>query len=99
VNSEVFEKGSELNNTGYAVNKTDVMPIAYADLVVTSLATSGTPMSGRPLRVSWTVENQGSARPMPASGRTRYTSPPTRRARRPFIISAPSRTSARSLPA
>jgi len=55
----VFENGSEANNTASAANAVDVMPMPYADLVVTSLTTSGTPMSGRPLRVSWVVENQG----------------------------------------
>src|SRR5262249_9605306 len=56
---EVFENSSEANNAAAAANLVDIMPIPYADLVVTTLASTGTPQSGQPLHVDWTVENQG----------------------------------------
>ena len=57
--SEVFENGSESNNTASLGSTINVMPIPYADLVVESLAYTGTPRSGQSLGVTWTIENQG----------------------------------------
>ena len=57
--SEVFENNSEANNIGRISHDVDVMAIPYADLQVESLTTQGTAASGRPLRVSWDVINNG----------------------------------------
>ena len=37
----------------------DVMPIPYADLVVTSVTPAATGSSGQTLNVTWSVKNQG----------------------------------------
>ena len=55
----VWENGSETNNTQDAGHATDVMPIAYADMRVESVGTTGTAYSGRDLTVQWTVANRG----------------------------------------
>ena len=60
VNDVVFENGSKANNVGEAPNNFDVMPIAYADLVVSStIAPPQNAGSGLPVNVTWTVTNQG----------------------------------------
>ncbi len=55
----VFEDGSKANNVGEAPNHFDVMPIPYADLVVSSIADPQNAGSGLPVNVTWTVTNQG----------------------------------------
>src|SRR6185503_17784310 len=57
--NEVFENGLDGNNAASRANTVDVMPVLNADLVVTTVSTTGTPSSGQPLRVAWTVANQG----------------------------------------
>jgi hypothetical protein len=55
----VFENGNEADNTAQAGHTVDVMPVPYADLVVTSVVTDPTGESGQKLHVTWTVANQG----------------------------------------
>ncbi len=55
----VFENGSKANNVGEAPNHFDVMPIPYADLVVSSIVDPQNAGSGLPVNVTWTVTNQG----------------------------------------
>ncbi len=55
----VFENGSKANNVGEAPNNFDVMPIPYADLVVSSIVDPQNAGSGLPVNVTWTVTNQG----------------------------------------
>jgi len=57
--SEVFENYSKANNVGRLSHAVDVMPIPYADLQVASVTIEGTPASGRPLRLTWEVVNNG----------------------------------------
>lgn len=57
--SEVFENNAEANNIARIVHDVDVMTIAYADLQVESVTTQGAGASGRPLRVTWDVVNNG----------------------------------------
>ena len=59
VNDVVFENGSKANNIGEAPGNFDVMPIPYADLVVSSIVDPQNPGSGQPVDVTWTVANQG----------------------------------------
>src|SRR5262249_26738341 len=54
----VFENGKEANNVAEAPNFFDVVPIPYADLVVSSVVAPPQASSGQPLRVTWTVTNQ-----------------------------------------
>ena len=56
---EVFENDSEANNVSRVAHDVDVMPIPYADLQVAAVTASGTAASGRPLRVTWQVINNG----------------------------------------
>ena len=56
--SQVWENGLESNNVTSS-NGVDVMPIAYADLTVDSIATSANALSGQPLEVTWQVTNRG----------------------------------------
>ena len=58
-NDVVFENGSKANNVGEAPNNFDVMPIPYADLVVSSIVDPQNAGSGLPVNVTWTVTNQG----------------------------------------
>src|SRR5262249_13032454 len=55
----VFENGNEANNAARADHTVDVMPVPYADLVVTSILADATAESGQKLHVTWTVANQG----------------------------------------
>ncbi len=55
----VFENGSKANNVAEAPNHFDVMPVAYADLVVSSISVPQPAGSSQPLNVTWTVTNQG----------------------------------------
>ncbi len=55
----VFENGSKANNVAEAPNHFDVMPIPYADLVVSSIQVPQPAGSGQPINVTWTVTNQG----------------------------------------
>ncbi len=55
----VFENGSKANNVGEAPNNFDVMPIPYADLVVSSIVDPTGAGSGLPVNVTWMVKNQG----------------------------------------
>ena len=59
VDATVFENGLEANNAAESGDPLDVMPVAYADLVVSQVTVPGTVESGLPLDVSWTVENRG----------------------------------------
>src|SRR5262249_25603177 len=55
----VFENGSETNNVAEAAHTFDAMPIPYADLTVTAVTAPSAGNSGQPLRISWSVQNQG----------------------------------------
>ncbi|WP_277224425.1 CARDB domain-containing protein, partial [Pseudomonas indica] len=55
----VFENHSEANNVARLGHDVDVMPIPYADLQVASVRVDGDAASGRSLRVSWEVVNNG----------------------------------------
>ncbi len=56
----VFENHLEINNAAGSPTLLEVMPIAFADLVVSDVAASPLQAkSGQPLAVSWTVANQG----------------------------------------
>ena len=55
----VFENGMRAGNVGEAPNLFDVMPIPYADLVVSSIVDPQNAGSGLPVTVTWTVTNQG----------------------------------------
>jgi hypothetical protein len=55
----VFENGSEANNVAEATQTFDAMPIPYADLTVTAVTAPTAGNSGQPLRISWSVQNQG----------------------------------------
>ena len=55
----VFENGLKANNVAEAPNHFDVMPIPYADLVVSSIDVPQPAGSGLPVNVTWTVTNQG----------------------------------------
>lgn len=57
--SEVFENYSEANNVGRVGHDVDIMPIPYADLQVASVTATGTAASGRSMRVTWEVVNNG----------------------------------------
>ncbi len=55
----IFEDGRLSNNQDRSPDFFDVMPIPYADLLVTSVTPVASGSSGQPLEVSWRVENQG----------------------------------------
>ena len=55
----VFENGSKANNVAAAPNHFDVMPIPYADLVVSSVNVNQPAYSSQPVNITWTVTNQG----------------------------------------
>ncbi|MEM9645239.1 MAG: CARDB domain-containing protein, partial [Planctomycetota bacterium] len=55
----VFENDREANNAARSAEVFDVMPIPYADLVVTSVTPPAEGSSGQPVSLSWRVENQG----------------------------------------
>ena len=55
----VFENGSRANNVAQAPNFFDVMPIPYANLVVSPVSVPQPAYSGQPINVTWTVTNQG----------------------------------------
>ena len=59
VNDVVFENGSKANNVAQAPHNFDVMPIPYADLVVSSIVDPQPAGSSLPINVTWTVTNQG----------------------------------------
>ena len=59
VRGAVFEDGRLANNADRAADFFDVMPIPYADLLVTSVTPAADGASGQPMEVSWRVENQG----------------------------------------
>ncbi len=55
----VFQNGQRGNDIGEDPNNFDVMPIPYADLVVSSITPPPTSGSGLTVNVSWKVTNQG----------------------------------------
>ncbi len=55
----VFENGLKANNVAEDPNNFDVMPIPYADLVVSSITVPQPASSGLPINVTWTITNQG----------------------------------------
>ena len=59
VHDDVFEDLDENNNHTKAVTTLDIVPIAYADLVVTSITSPSAALAGREFEVTWLVENQG----------------------------------------
>ena len=59
--NEVFENAIEANNAARVSHDVDIMPRAYADLQVESVTSNGTAASGKPLRVTWSVLNNGIA--------------------------------------
>lgn len=56
---EVFENFAEADDLDRVAHNVDIMPIAYADLQVASVVAQGTASSGKPLRVTWDVVNNG----------------------------------------
>ncbi|WP_410473226.1 hypothetical protein ACGTJS_04895 [Faucicola mancuniensis] len=56
--NQVWENGLESNNVKMS-DTVDVMPIAYADLTVDSIATNTTAYSGQSIEVTWQVSNRG----------------------------------------
>ncbi len=60
-NDEVFEISGHQPNEKALSHVVDIAQKPYADLVVDSVSTAGTPVSGQPLSVSWTVSNRGIA--------------------------------------
>ncbi len=59
VDSEVFENGLDENNAAASPDVFDVMPIPYADLVVSDVEAPPIAYSGHSLELTWTVANQG----------------------------------------
>ena len=64
IDQVVFENLSELNNTSESDEILQIMPIPYADLIVSTIAVpgggaTGFAFSGQPYEFTWTVENQG----------------------------------------
>ena len=59
VDNQVYEKGSETNNSRVLAQQVDIMPIPYADLVVESVVVPAQPQTGQRIQVGWTVLNQG----------------------------------------
>ena len=57
--NQVFENGQRANKAAEAPNPVDVMPIPYADLVVSQLAVPSADLTGQSLHVAWQVTNQG----------------------------------------
>src|SRR6185312_5863845 len=55
----VFENGLEANNVAEAPNHFDVMPIPYADLVVSTINVPQPAGSSQPINITWTVTNKG----------------------------------------
>ncbi len=55
----VFERGLKADNVGRSATPTDIMPQPYADLVFTAMEAAPQADSGRPLRISYTVKNDG----------------------------------------
>ncbi len=53
----VFELADDATNVGSPGHFVDVSRTPYSDLVVESVTTSGDPVSGQPIGVSWTVRN------------------------------------------
>ncbi len=60
-NDEVYEVAGHQSNQGSPSHFVDITQTPYSDLVVDLVTTSGTPMSGQPLSVSWTISNRGIA--------------------------------------
>src|SRR5207253_5315078 len=56
--NQVFENGAKANNSAESAHLFDVMPVAYADLIVSSVTPAGPAYGGQPLTVTWTVGNQ-----------------------------------------
>ncbi len=56
---QVFENGFEQNNIASPDNFLDVIPIPYADLVVDTVTTDATALSGQSMTISWSVRNTG----------------------------------------
>ncbi len=57
--NEVFENGNEANNVATLSQPFDVMPIPYADLIVTRVEAVSSASTGNELQVRWTAENRG----------------------------------------
>jgi hypothetical protein len=55
----VFQNGSTGNDAAQLATPFDVSPIPYADLVVSSVTPDAGGSSGQPLKLTWTVQNQG----------------------------------------
>ncbi|MCH5377746.1 MAG: APHP domain-containing protein, partial [Planctomycetes bacterium] len=56
---EVFEAGYEANNAAASPDVFDVMPVPYADLVVTAIDVPIEGFAGQPIQATWNVQNQG----------------------------------------
>src|SRR5262249_25272411 len=59
VDNQVFENGSEADDSAESPRFLDAMPIPYADLTVDSLTVNSSAQSGQPFHVAWQVKNQG----------------------------------------
>ncbi|MCA9191785.1 MAG: hypothetical protein KDB03_08485 [Planctomycetales bacterium] len=58
---QVYELPGHQPNVMAAGHPVDITATPYADLVVSNVAATGTPLSGQPIDVQWTVSNQGIA--------------------------------------
>ena len=56
---KVFEYARRANNVAAKAGFFDVMPVAYADLIVTSVTVPAPAFGGQPLTIQWSVTNQG----------------------------------------
>ncbi|MBD2281359.1 CARDB domain-containing protein, partial [Aphanizomenon flos-aquae] len=61
VGNSVIEGSLENNNDGVAVGTTAISLSPTSDLIITSVNTSATAVSGQSLNVTWTVRNAGTA--------------------------------------
>ncbi len=56
---EVFEVSGHATNQASPNHVVDITPTPYADLVVDSVTTTGNPISGQSLSITWSISNQG----------------------------------------
>jgi subtilase family serine protease len=56
---QVYELAGHQVNHNAVAHPVDVTPTPYADLVVESVTTAGTPLSGQSIDVTWKIANRG----------------------------------------
>ncbi|MFO7906867.1 MAG: CARDB domain-containing protein [Planctomycetota bacterium] len=59
IDNDVFENGLKANNAASSPLNFDVMPIPYADLIVTEVTPPSDGLSGSSIEFGWSVTNQG----------------------------------------